>query len=419
MMQTQVEKLTRKVEILSRLAEIGMVLNATLDLDLLLAYLMDAAAEVTDSEAASVLLWNPMARELYFAATTTSTAALNLLNQPVPLEGSIAGMVMREQRIVQVDNVDADPRHYSKTDESTDFETRSIIGVPMNVRQKPIGVLEVLNKRQLPWDDDDQYYLSTLAALAAVAIESAQLVTALQRANTELSEVDKLKNDFIAIASHELRTPLGVILGYSSYLQQNNDQTTREQATKVVNSALQLRRIIEDMTNLRYLKQGEADLQREAVSLRDLLTEVQNDMLTLSEAKGHHVDVQLPEADVLVDVDPIRAAMALTNVLNNALRFTPDGGQIIMQTEVRGTEEVWVSVTDNGIGLSEAQLERVFEEFYQAEDHMTRRYSGLGIGLSIARALVKAHGGRIWASSPGLQQGATFTLTLPLVQPSL
>ncbi len=418
-MHPEIEKLIRKVEILSRLAEISMVLNSTVQLDSLLAHLMDAAAEITDSEAASVLLWNPRTHELYFAATTSSSAALNLLNQPVPLEGSIAGTVMRELRIVQVDQVEGDPRHYGKTDEETDFETRSIIGVPMTVREKPIGVLEVLNRRGQPWNEDDHYYLSTLAALAAVAIESAQLVSALQEANNELSELDKLKNDFIAIASHELRTPLGVILGYSSFLQQTSDDNTREQVGKVVSSALQLRRIIEDMTNLRYLKQGEADLQREVVSLSKLLADVQSDMLTMVETKQHRLALELPDEDVLVDVDPIRIEMALTNILNNALRFTPEGGNISIHTEVRGEREVWVSVTDSGIGLTEAQLERVFEEFYQVDDHMTRRYSGLGIGLSIARALVEAHGGRIWASSTGLNEGATFTMALPLAKETI
>ena len=394
-----------------------MVLNSTWELDALLAYLMDAAAEITDAEAASVLLWNPTTRELYFAATTTSSAALNLINQPVPLQGSIAGAVMREQQVVQVDDVEQDSRHYSKVDETTDFQTRSIIGVPMISKNQPIGVLEVLNKRNLPWDEDDHYYLTSLAAQAAVSIESAQLVMALQKANEEMNSLDKLKNDFIAIASHELRTPLGVILGYSSYLQQSAaDDEMNDRLSKVLNSALQLRRIIEDMTNLRYLKQGQADLQQEPVRVSELLTELQNDMLTLSEAKGHHLELALPDEDATVLIDPIRIGMALTNLLNNAIRFTPPGGRICIEAEVRHGEEVWITITDDGIGLTEQQVQRVFEEFYQVEDHMTRRNGGLGIGLSIAKALIEAHGGRIWASSAGIDLGTTFTVTLPLVQ---
>ncbi len=107
--------------------------------------------------------------------------------------------------------------------------------------------------------------------------------------------------------------------------------------------------------------------------------------------------------------------MAITNILNNAVRFTPDAGRIILSVEIRGSE-VWISVNDNGVGLEPAQLEKIFERFYQVEDHMTRKQGGMGIGLSIAKALVQAHGGRIWATSPGLNLGTTFTLALPLAQ---
>jgi signal transduction histidine kinase len=415
-MLDKIQQLERKIDVLTQLAQISNVLNSELELQPLLGYLMDAAAEITDSEAASVLLWSPQTRELSFAATTTSTAGLNLMGKPVPLEGSIAGMIMMEQRIIQVDDVNDNPHHYAKVNENTDFQTRSILGVPMTSKNRPIGVLEVLNKRALPWTGEDLDYLTILAAQAAVAIESAQLVQALQKANVELNELDKLKNDFISIASHELRTPLGVILGYASFLQETSSNEVNEHATKVLNSALQLRGIIEDMTNLRYLKQGQGEIRREIISLNGLLTEARNDILTLSDAKGHKVELVLPQEEIIIYVDPIRIGMAITNVLNNAVRFTPPNGRIIIDTEIRNSQEVWVKITDNGIGLTPEQVERVFEEFYQAEDHMTRRYGGLGIGLSIVKVLIEAHGGRVWASSPGLNQGTSLTMTLPLAQ---
>jgi len=407
-------QLVRRLAILERIAEISLVLNSTLELRPLLAYLMDAAAAVADAEAASVLLWDARTAALVFTATTTSSAALNLVGQPVPLDGSIAGTVMREQRIVQVDDVERDTRHYRSVDRATDFRTRSILAVPLMSKDRLIGVLEILNKRVLPWTADDHHYVSTLAAQAAVAIRSAQLVAELQRANAELSELDRLKNDFIAIASHELRTPLGVILGYASFLQETSSGEVNEHATKVVNSALQLRRIIEDMTNLRYLKQRDPQPVRAPVRLAALLQAVGDDMLELCSAEGHRLEIILPPADLLVDVDESWISMALTNVLNNAVRFTPPGGRITVASSVPNAAEAWVTVTDTGIGLAPDALERVFEEFFQVEHHMTRRRGGLGIGLSIARGLVEAHGGRIWASSPGLGQGATFTLALPL-----
>jgi signal transduction histidine kinase len=404
----------RKIAVLTRLAELSAVLNSTLQIDTLLGHLMDAAAEVTDSEAASVLLWNGRTQQLFFAATTTSGASSALIGKPVPLEGSIAGTIMRERRVVQVDDALNDPRIYTKPGEEIQFVTRSLLGVPMTSKDKLIGVLEVINGTR-QWDEEDARSLSVLAAQAAVAIEQAQMMMALQKANDELKELDKLKNDFIAIASHELRTPLGVIMGYASFLQETGDQEVNEHATKVLSSAIQLRSIIEGLTNLRYLKQKESELNRENVALADVMRDSLQEAVSLGMSQGDLIDVRVPSDDVRVHVDAARVSMALNNVLNNAIKFTPERGHITVHTEVHNGE-AHVLVTDDGIGIAPEHLGRIFEEFYQVEDHMIRRFGGLGIGLSIAKALIEAHGGRIWASSDGLGKGSTVTLTLPLAK---
>ncbi|HLU08130.1 MAG TPA: GAF domain-containing protein, partial [Oceanobacillus sp.] len=359
-MAQDIAELERKVDILTRLAEISTVLNSTLKLKPLLSTLMDTAAEIVNAEAASVLLWDAKNNELRFAATTTGDSGQALIGKLVPLEGSIAGTVMHENRIVAVNNVEVDPRHYSKVDEELEFHTRSVLGVPMRSKNRVIGVLEAVNKRNLPWTEDDGNYLSILAAQAAVAIEGAQLVAALQKANDELSQLDTLKSDFIAIASHELRTPLGVILGYASFLQDTGDPEVKSHANKVVASALQLRRIIEDLTNLRYLEQHQTELNREAVLLDDFVHDAVQEVAQLAEAKGHRLTYIPPTEPVRVAIDRSRMGMALFNVLNNAVRFTPDYGQISVETEIRNKREVWVSVKDNGVGIPKDQLERIF-----------------------------------------------------------
>lgn len=407
--------LEQKVKTLNRLAEISAELNSTHELDELLRSLMDAAAQVTEAEGASVLLWDDKTRELRFTATTSTQSGLELIGKSVPLEGSIAGTILSERQVMKIENVTEDPRHYSKLDEEKHFETRSLMGVPMTSKEHAIGVLEVVNKRKLPWTSDDADYLSVLAAQAAVAIERAQLVTDLQKANQELSELDKLKNDFIALASHELRTPLSIILGYASFLQEEAEGKMSEHAAKVLSSGLQLRRIIEDLMNLRYLQQSAAELNREPVLLDELVDDAAQDILSMAEAKDHQLTLDVPQ-DVKVYVDRIRGVMALTNILNNAVRFTQKGGAISIKAELHNSDEAWITVSDNGIGLEEGQLERIFEKFYQVQDHMTRKHGGLGIGLSIAEALIEAHGGRIWATSAGAGQGSTFTITLPLVK---
>lgn len=405
--------LKHRLTILEKLMDVSTQLSATMQLDDLLRYIMDTAAEITDCEAASVLLWNANTRELFFAATT-SHSTIDIIGKPVPLEGSIAGTIMRERRILQVDDAASDPRHYNKIDQNEGFQTRSLLGLPMMVKNRLIGVLEVINKRNLPWTLEDHEYLSALAVQAAVAIESAQMVNALRKANEELKQVDKLKNDFIAIASHELRTPLGVILGYASFLQEetHGNPDTQSHAEKVMNSALRLRKIIEDLTNLRYLQQNASDLQLSPMSVEQLLRDVRFDMTALLEAKGQRLQIVPVKPELTVQVDRARIAMALTNVLVNAIEFTPSQDRILLEA-IERPKEVWIRVQDSGIGIAKDQLERIFEKFYQVENHMTRHHEGLGIGLSICRALVEAHGGRVWAESEGLGKGATFTISLP------
>lgn len=413
--ENEITQLKAKIGILQRLAEISLVLNSTLELPDLLGYLMDAAARITDSEAASVLLWDKTTRELRFAATTTDQTDINLIGQPVPLEGSIAGVIMQRQMPMQVDDALSDPRHYAKTDQDNQFQTRSLLGVPMVSRTDVIGVLEVVNKHQLPWTEEDRDYLSVLAAQAAVSIESAQMVEALRRANRELSEIDALKNQFIALASHELRTPLAVILGYASFLSESAEGETGAHAKKLMTAGLQLRDIISDLTNLRYLQQNVAELQRGDVALRDIISDACKDANTLLDANRHNLTIDLPPNGIRLYVDQVRIQMALANILNNAARFTPERGEITIKAE-RRNDEVWVSVTDTGIGLEPDHLEQIFQQFYQVENPMTRTYGGMGIGLSIARAMVEAHGGRIWAASPGLGLGTTITIALPLAK---
>jgi signal transduction histidine kinase len=411
--QKQLVELEHRVAILTRLAEISTVLNSTIRLKPLLGHIMDAAAEITNAEAASVLLWERKSNKLRFAATTTDVGQ-NLVGTVVPLERSIAGTILTERRVVVVNDVRQDPRHYRKPDEDNAFQTRSVLGVLMTSKNKVIGVIEAINRRKLPWTEEDVHYLSILAAQAAVAIEGTQMLTRLERANNELAEVDTLKNDFIAIASHELRTPLGVILGYASFLQETHDQEVNEHASKVVNSALQLRRIIEDLTNLRYIQQKESELVRQTTTLDEVVNEVIEDVRSLIDAKGHRLTVQLTPG-IRVSVDRIRMTMAITNILVNAIRFTPDGGEITVIAEITPNREALLTVRDNGIGIEKSEIERIFEKFYQIEDHMIRHHGGLGIGLSIAQGLVKAHGGRIWAESEGLNKGTSLFIALPLV----
>lgn len=414
-----IQQLEAEVKNLKRLLEINNVLNSillkpTANIDALLGYLMDASATLTHSQSASVILWHEDTEELVIAATTTD--ASKLIGKVVPLD-SIAGIIFKEQKVVQVDDATSDPRHYEGIDQTNKFITRSLLGVPLIAKDKVIGVLEVINKHTLPWTIEDVQNLTVLAGEAAIAIEVGQLVMQLQKANNELAELDNLKNDFIAIASHELRTPLGIIMGYASFLQEEDDESVSEQASKVMESAMQLRRIIDAMINLRYLKQKTEQLQREAMPLGAIMDDLKHDTLAVTSSRTHQLEFVMKDVETRIYVDRTRLLMALNNLLNNAVTYTPAGNKITITGQLNSTaQEAIISLEDTGIGIESQQLERIFKEFYQVEDHMVRRYGGLGIGLSIAQAVIQAHHGRVWAESDGLGKGATFFVALPLAE---
>ena len=399
--------------ILDQLAEITLVLNSSLSTEEILEELMDASARIVNAKSASVILLDPKSRELHFVAISTEAADYSdkLIRVPVPIN-SIAGTIVRENINMVLDDVTQSELHFGGADKESGFVTRSILGVPMRIKDRVIGALEAVNKLEGRWTADDVRYLEILASQAAIALEKAELVRDLRKANKELSELDKVKSDFIAIASHELRTPLGVILGYASFLKEEAHGELGSHATAVMNSALKMRSLIEDMTNLRLLNLGDRELQVEKFSLNSIIKSACKDMLSMVEAKNHHLALGLLDEDILLQGDGAKLTTAITNLLNNAVRFTPEHGRIEVHL-VDFDDEVRIKIIDNGIGIPEDKLEDIFKTFAQVEDHMTRKHGGMGLGLSIAKAIAEAHQGRIWAESKGLNKGATIIMALP------
>jgi signal transduction histidine kinase len=404
--------LERRVAALERILKISQILTSTLQLEPLLQTITQAATELTDTEAGSIMLVDKNTGELRFEAASGSKKE-EIKRVTVPLEGSIAGWIVREGKSLMIPDVRQDPRFYTQVDETIDFETRSILGVPLQVKGQVIGALEAINKTgDGIFTQDDVHTLSTLAAHAAIAIENARLVTEIQKAYEELSELDQLKSEFVAIASHELQTPLTVILGYASFLKQEATGATSEQLDIVLQSALRLRSLINDMINLRHIETGEAELELEQLSLNKLVTTITAEFASLAEAKKQSVHIKLASQPPIVEADRQKLHLVLANLLSNAIKFTPEGGRIHMEVETRGNE-VWVSVRDTGIGIPPREQERIFDRFYQVEPSLTRHFEGMGLGLSIAKGMVELHGGRIWVESvEGM--GSSFTFALPL-----
>jgi signal transduction histidine kinase len=399
---------------LARLVEVSRELNSTTNVDDLLKLILNEAAALTGAEVASILLLNPQTRQLHFR-TTSGVMPVGMKNMPVPLNNSIAGAVLQANQPLIIDDVTRDPRWHSQVAQAINFETRCILGVPMHDQNRPVGVLESINKNDGHFTEEDVNTLSILADIAGVAVERARLIGELRRANQQLNELDRLKSGFIALASHELRTPLSIILGYVSYLREEAGPQMAGQLDNVLRAAVHLRSLIQDMFNLQYVDGGGANLSRRHCDLASLVRETIAERDEMAMARQQTVTVQIGEGDFPICADKGMIEVILGNLLNNAIKFTPNGGSIKITLE-RNDSEVWLCVSDSGIGIAEDQLERIFHRFYQVEPHLRRRYEGMGLGLAIVKELVELHEGRIWARSQ-LGRGSDFYIALPLNAP--
>lgn len=394
-----------------RLLDITLRLNRLRDPDALLDFIIETAADVLSCEAASLLLYDEPNEELYFSAATGSDPDA-LEDIPVPINDSIAGQIFTSNEPVIIEDTTQDERHFEAVGEQVGFETRSLVGVPMCVESEPIGVLEGLNKTDGTFTQDDVAVLSVLAAQAAVAIRNARQVQALEEANEKLSRLDTLKSDFLALASHELRTPLAKIKGFGQILEEEAGGGMGSVATTILDATAQMEDVVDTMAQMETLSSNTDVLSPSSVTLQSVLLGARAEAAGLGDAGDHVVTFEVPDDPIHLRADPERLRLVFVQLLTNAFRFTPDEGSITVSAGEQ-ENEAWVVVRDTGIGVPEEELDRIFDDFYQVEDSLTRSHGGLGLGLTIARKLVNLHGGRIWAESDGRGEGTSMHVRLP------
>jgi signal transduction histidine kinase len=407
----QLRDLEGQQQQLRRLVELSMTLNSTLELDDLLELITATATELLDCEAASILLYDDKHPRLYFAAATGSDPA-QLAEIPVPIDGSLAGTIFRTNQYLILNDAEQDPRHYSLVSDHIRFKVKSLLGVPMPIKDRTVGVLEAVNKRNGIFDEKDATLLSVAAAHAAIAIDNARLLQTTKRALQQVKESNQLKSNFLALASHELRTPLGIIFGYSTLLKEDAKGELSDHASHVLTAARQMRSLLDEMNNLAMLKSDEMILKPQRVPMQDVLIQACDGIKEIASTHDQKLIYAFPEQPFYVNVDIDRTPLAFTNLLNNAIRFSPEGSNIVVGT-INDGNQVLAWVQDQGIGIPVDQLQKIFEEFYQIEAPNTRHYGGLGIGLTITKGIIEAQGGKIWAESEGTGAGATFKVLLP------
>jgi signal transduction histidine kinase len=314
----------------------------------------------------------------------------------VPMEGSLAGWIVQNGRPLILDDVQQDDRHYAAVDDTTQFVTKDMLGVPLITRGEVIGALEVINKQEGGgYTEQDVALMQALASQAAVAIENARLFQ---------------QTDLISELMHEVKNPLLAITTAGELLARDADPVEKGLLELIQKETRRLSKLTKDFLELSRLESGRVHLSLEAIDLAVLI----NDVIKLEASRAAKRQVtmktEIPADLPLVQVDPDRIQQVLMNLVSNAIKYNQEQGWVAVSVELDG-EEVVIHVSDSGHGIEPDNLPHLFDRFYRVPDK--EGYSeGTGLGLAISRKIVEAHNGRIDVTSdPG--RGSTFSCYFP------
>jgi signal transduction histidine kinase len=301
-------------------------------------------------------------------------------------------------------------------------EARGCVSVAVAGRGEPFGVLSAYTDSPRGFTGEDVHFVRSVANVLSAAVERARgeeerswLLRGEREARREAEEASRAKDEFLAMVSHELRTPLGVITGWAKLLREGgvDEQTSARALEMIERNALLQKRLIEDLIDVSRIIAGKLRIDSRLTELPPIIEDAIAAVTLSAKTKGIRIDVECGRESGVVLGDPERLQQVVWNLLSNAVKFTPEGGRVGVRVERSGAS-AQITVSDTGRGLSADLLPHVFERFRQGDSAGAGRCQGLGLGLSIVRHLVEAHGGTAEAESAGEGRGATFRVRLPL-----
>jgi signal transduction histidine kinase len=383
-----------------RIIEISQQLNSTYDLASLLKKIVSAAEELIETEAASIMLLDEGTGKLRFAIAS-NIKPHEMEDIVVPLEGSIAGWIVMHGEPRVIEDVAQETNHWQGVDDAIEFHTRNLLGVPMRTHDKVIGVLQAVNKvNEQRFTDDDIIMLRTLASQAGVAIENARLFQ---------------QSDFIAEMVHELRTPLAALKASTTLLERPDlpDDKRTNIVTTMRNETQRLIELTNDFLDVAQLESGRTQLNVSTFDLNTLILE--SIEIVSPQANDKHVAIHFNETDKLVEGDGGKIKQVVLNLLTNAIKYNRPEGTIdvyLLEDTEQETPFVQISVQDTGYGIPKEHQKNMFQKFFRVPTTQDVA-RGTGLGLTICKAIVESHGGRIWLESEE-NVGSTFSFTVPL-----
>jgi len=421
-LQARTQDLTRSVDELIALGEVGRALSSTLDLETVLQTIVRRANQLAGTAGCSIWEYDEGCQEFRLRVShypdERDAALLQALGRvtAIPRGQGVTTQVFELRQPVQIHDITV-PGVYESPIRQAVIETghRALLGVPLLSEDEVIGVLAVTRKMPGTFEPEIVQLLSTFATQSALAIQNARLFREIEQKGRELEAASRHKSEFLANMSHELRTPLNAIIGFSEVLAEGMFGEINEKQTEYLNDILESGRhllsLINDILDLSKIEAGRMEL--EATDF-DLPTAIENALILVRERAGRRgitLGREIDERLGTIRADERKVKQVLLNLLSNALKFTPEGGRIDVRAGVvDGMAEI--SVADTGVGIAPEDQEAVFEEFRQVGT-AAKKVEGTGLGLALSRKFIELHGGRIWVKSQ-VGVGSTFTFTLPV-----
>jgi two-component system, NtrC family, sensor kinase len=419
--QARTEELSESLQQQTATADVLKVISrSTFDLQAVLQTLVASAARLCDADRATITRQKDGV--FYRAENYGFSPEFAALVKDVPVRperSTVTGRTLLEGKIVHIPDVKADPDYtYVEAQRLGNF--RTALGVPMLREGVPVGVLALTRSQVRPFTDKQIELVSTFADQAAIAIENVRLFEEIQDKSRQLEEASKHKSQFLASMSHELRTPLNAVIGVTEMLLEDARDFKRddevEPLDRVLRAARHLLALINDILDLSKIEAGRMELHLETFPLAPVIEDVAKTIEPMAAKNANRIVIDCPADLGTMHADQTRFRQALLNLAGNANKFTENGTVTIAAQAQRldGRDTIEIAVADTGIGMTDEQMSRLFQEFSQADASTTRKYGGTGLGLAISQHFCRLMGGEITVESqPG--KGSTFTIRLPRI----